>query len=65
MLDQYDKIQDACKFIRSQWGETPHAGIILGTGLGSLVQKIDVKASIEYTDIPHFPKSTATVIEGD
>ncbi len=64
MLDQYDKIQDACKFIRSQWGETPHAGIILGTGLGSLVQKIDVKASIEYTDIPHFPKSTATSHRG-
>ncbi len=64
MLDQYDKIQDACKFIQSQWGETPHAGIILGTGLGSLVQKIDVKASIEYTDIPHFPKSTATSHRG-
>ena len=64
MLDQYEKIQDACKFIRSHWSETPHAGIILGTGLGSLVQKIEVQASIEYTDIPHFPKSTATSHRG-
>lgn len=59
MLELYDQIQDACQHIRSQWDHRPHAGIILGTGLGSLVKKIDVQATIEYGDIPHFPKSTA------
>jgi len=58
MLDLYDKIKDAVAHIRQQWDKTPHAGIILGTGLGSLVKKIDVEASIEYGDIPHFPTST-------
>ncbi len=58
MLDLYDKINDAVAHIRSQWDKTPHAGIILGTGLGSLVEKIDVEASIDYGDIPHFPTST-------
>ena len=59
MLDLHDKIQDCVTFIKSQWDQSADAGIILGTGLGSLVTNIDVQASIEYGDIPHFPKSTA------
>ena len=64
MLDLYDKIQEAVTFIRSQWDTPPKAGIILGTGLGSLVENIDVAASIDYGDIPNFPKSTATSHKG-
>ncbi len=59
MLELYDQIQDACRFIRSQWDHQPHAGIILGTGLGSLVKRIEVEATIDYGEIPHFPRSTA------
>ena len=60
MLEIYDQIQDAQAVIRQQWDHTPHTGIILGTGLGSLVEQIDVQATIDYADIPHFPVSTAT-----
>ncbi|MEZ6116523.1 MAG: purine-nucleoside phosphorylase [Pirellulaceae bacterium] len=59
MLELFGQIEDAVKFIRSQWDGTPQAGIILGTGLGGLVEQIEVQASIEYEQIPHFPKSTA------
>ncbi len=59
MLDLHDKIEDAVAKIRKQWDKTPHAGVILGTGLGSLVEEIEVEATIEYGDIPHFPVSTA------
>jgi len=64
MLDLYDKIQEASAAIRKVWGRTPHAGIILGTGLGPLVQRIEVEATLEYSDIPHFPRSTATSHRG-
>lgn len=64
MLDLYDKIQDATAFIRKAWNKKPHAGVILGTGLGPLVQRIEVEATLEYEDIPHFPKSTATSHRG-
>lgn len=33
-------------------------GIVLGTGLGDLVEHMDIKAEISYGEIPHFPKST-------
>lgn len=64
MLDLYDKIQDACAAIKKVWNKTPHAGIILGTGLGPLVQRIEVEATLDYADIPHFLKSTATSHRG-
>lgn len=64
MLDLYDKIQEAVGAIRKQWQGTPHAGIVLGTGLGSLVEKMDVEAAIDYEDIPHFAKSTALSHKG-
>ncbi len=64
MLDLYDKIQDACKRIRDDFSETPRVGIILGTGLGEIVNDIDVDAIIDYGDIPHFPTSTATSHRG-
>ena len=64
MLDLYDKIRDAKAFIDKAWGKKPHAGIILGTGLGPLVQRIETEATLEYGDIPHFPKSTATSHRG-
>jgi purine-nucleoside phosphorylase len=64
MLDLFDKIQEATTFIRKAWNKTPHAGIILGTGLGPLVQRIEVEATLDYADIPHFLKSTATSHRG-
>lgn len=64
MLDLFDKINESVAYIKSQWDHQPGAGIILGTGLGSLVENIDVQASMDYSDIPHFPKSTALSHKG-
>lgn len=36
----------------------PKVAIILGTGLGQLVDRIKVKFSFSYADIPHFPIAT-------
>ncbi|WP_129714567.1 purine-nucleoside phosphorylase [Pedobacter sp. SYP-B3415] len=36
----------------------PEAGIILGTGLGGLVQEIEISQQLLYANIPNFPIST-------
>jgi purine-nucleoside phosphorylase len=64
VLDLYDKIQEACERIRREYNTPPKVGIILGTGLGDFVQELEVEATIEYGDIPHFPTSTATSHRG-
>jgi purine-nucleoside phosphorylase len=59
MQGLYNKVEEAAAFIRAKWNKTPHAGIILGTGLGSLVEQMQQDVAIDYSDIPHFPRSTA------
>ncbi len=53
-----EKIKETADFIHELYPEQPEAGIILGTGLGELVNEIEVEKAIAYEDIPHFPIST-------
>ncbi len=64
MLELYDQVQEAAEFIRHRWKTPPKAGIILGTGLGPLVKQIQVDVAIDYGEIPHFLRSTATSHRG-
>lgn len=64
MLELFDQIQESCQVIRAKWDHAPHAGIILGTGLGGFANEIDVEAEFDYEEIPHFLKSTATSHRG-
>jgi purine-nucleoside phosphorylase len=59
MAELYDQIQEAKKMIQARWKGKPQVGIILGTGLGGLVEEIETEAALDYGDIPHFPLSTA------
>jgi purine-nucleoside phosphorylase len=49
---------NAVNYIQSRYKGKPKFGIILGTGLGKLVEDIDIAHTIDYKDIPHFPIST-------
>lgn len=54
-----EKINRTAEYIRSRVdGQMPTTAIILGTGLGALVDHIDDKQYIPYTEIPNFPVST-------
>ncbi len=64
MLELYGQIEEAADVIRAAWDHVPHAGIILGTGLGGLVEEIEIQATLEYDAIPHFPSSTAVSHRG-
>ncbi|OKL38864.1 purine-nucleoside phosphorylase [Pontibacter flavimaris] len=54
-----EKLQESTEHIKRQIGDfAPEFGIILGTGLGALVNELDIAFSIDYADIPNFPVST-------
>ena len=59
MLDQFDKITDACSFISGRWAHPPKAAIILGSGLGAAAAALTDTVTIPYDEIPHFARSTA------
>jgi purine-nucleoside phosphorylase len=54
----YDRIQDAIRVVRKATPLQPEVGIILGTGLGGLAEKISVDVALPYEQIPGFPLST-------
>src|SRR3984957_17948174 len=64
MSELYDRIQEATAAIRAKWAGKPKVGIILGTGLGGLVEEVQLEAAFPYGDIPHFPSSTAPSHKG-
>ena len=49
----------AYEYIKEKIDFTPEIGIILGSGLGGLADKIEEPLFIDYKDIPSFPVSTA------
>jgi purine-nucleoside phosphorylase len=59
MLGLVKKIEEAAAGVRRHWPDKPRVGIILGTGLAGFSSQIDREATIEYEDIPHFPRATA------
>lgn len=55
----YQLIVEAVSAIRRKVGDfVPEFGIILGTGLGKLVNEIEVEHQLMYANIPNFPIST-------
>lgn len=60
-----EKIQETTDYIKAKGVGKPQIGIILGTGLGSLVNHIDIKVSIDYVDIPNFPEATVEFHSGE
>lgn len=53
-----EKIQETAAFLKGKMHTQPETAIILGTGLGSLVNEITDKYEIGYESIPNFPVST-------
>ncbi len=59
------EILETYKYLQKQVPDfTPEIGIVLGTGLGALVENIEIIAKIPYGSIPHFPIATVEAHKG-
>jgi purine-nucleoside phosphorylase len=54
----YELIKETAEWLLSKMPNKPETAIILGTGLGELVNDISEKFEIPYNEIPNFPVST-------
>ncbi len=60
----YDMVNEASTEIAKHTDLVPEVGIILGTGLGGLTARIEIKCEIAYPEIPHFVSSTVETHQG-
>jgi purine-nucleoside phosphorylase len=54
----YESYEACARFLQSRISVAPKIGIILGSGLGGLVEEVEITEKISYTEIPDFPVST-------
>ena len=59
-----NELRETAAYLQSRIIDQTKTGIVLGTGLGGLVNKIEIEASIPYEQIPHFPVSTVQGHQG-
>ncbi len=55
-----EQVNETVQFLEERLPGAPDIIIILGTGLGALADYIEGAMSLDYEDIPHFPRSTVT-----
>ena len=60
----YETILNTAEFLKKQYPHPLSIGIILGSGLGTFAQEIDIQLSIPYKDIPNFQVSTVKGHQG-
>jgi purine-nucleoside phosphorylase len=58
-------VQQTVSFLKGKFPVTPSLGIILGSGLGGLVDQLDKQIRIPYRQIPQFPISTVEGHSGE
>lgn len=51
-------IQETTEYLQKKGFENPEIGIILGTGLGQLLEKVNILKEVSYNHIPNFPTAT-------
>jgi len=61
----FDRIQEAADHIRGLAPEPVEFGLVLGTGLGELAERIQDPVAIGFGEIPHFVESTAISHQGN
>lgn len=66
-MDTLQIIHKAADFINSRISgrPAPLVGVVLGSGLGKLAEKIEDPVTVKYSEIPDFPKSTAIGHKGN
>jgi purine-nucleoside phosphorylase len=63
--DLPQRIREAADLLRAASPCAPRVGLVLGTGLGPLAERMEIAARVPYREIPHFPVSTVESHAGE
>tara|TARA_R110002073_G_scaffold221808_6_gene382016 strand:+ start:4307 stop:5119 length:813 start_codon:yes stop_codon:yes gene_type:complete len=57
-------IEETTTYLKDKGFDNPEIGIILGTGLGQLIDELDIITEASYNHIPYFPTATVEFHKG-
>ena len=57
-------IDETVEFLKNKKFDSAEVGIILGTGLGKLIDEIEIIQEVSYNQIPNFPTATVEFHKG-
>ncbi|RLD29247.1 MAG: purine-nucleoside phosphorylase [Bacteroidetes bacterium] len=57
-------INETTQYLQNKGFDNPEIGIILGTGLGKLVEEVEIIKEVSYNHIPNFPTATVEFHKG-
>ena len=63
-MNKQQQLQESISFLKENGFTNPEIGIVLGTGLGKLVDEITIEKEVAYSEIPHFPEATVEFHSG-
>ena len=63
-MNKQQKLQESILFLKENGFTNPEIGVVLGTGLGKLINEISIEKEIAYSEIPHFPEATVEFHSG-
>jgi purine-nucleoside phosphorylase len=61
----YERAGEAADAIRAQVRQVPKVAVVLGSGLGSLADRLNDRVVIPYREVPHFPVPSVAGHEGN
>jgi purine-nucleoside phosphorylase len=61
---QIKQVEQATSYLNERGFDQPEIGIVLGTGLGALVDAVTIEQEAHYSAIPHFPTATVEFHQG-
>ena len=58
-MSYYQEVKEATQYLQGKLGKlSPRVGVVLGSGLGAVANRVTEEVRIPYGEIPHFPRST-------
>ena len=57
-------IRETANYLKEKGFDTPEIGIILGTGLGKLLENVEIQSEVSYNHIPNLPTATVEFHKG-
>lgn len=58
------QLSETIEFLKEKGITNPEIGIVLGTGLGKLIEEVNIEKEIPYETIPYFPEATVEFHSG-